>query len=783
MSKKPFTLFIIQHSHIDIGYTERQEVITEYQRQFINQAVSMALSPAQQTRDENSRFKFMCEGFWAVEQYLTKCGEEGKKRLVEAIKNGSLELSASYLHMSELLDEGHMHDQFKPALEFSREAGVPIHSAMSVDVTGFSWGMADALYDAGIQYLSTNINTHHASIPFGKPNVPFYWESPKGNRVLVWSGLTYHKGGLLGLIPGYNYIGNPMIPGFEYTGDQRYEDVQDISYAEQTLFKLIESLRQKGYEYNFLPIHAGALYTDNNPVTDAYCDLIKQWNDKHGDEIILRTINNTEFFQYLEQEVSEIPVYRGDWNDWWTDGTISTPFETALFRNGQRMKRIAERLDPEGKYVSAEEWKPVTHALILYAEHTWGHSNSLRKASDFRVQQLLARKIKYAIQADELACSALDQVLYGKGQSEFSARRSFTYKVINPSLQEKSSIAYLSLDYWEDPIFRNRLRVVDDEGREYEFERVRHSLRGQELAVILELGPLEERRLLIIQEKLEEPAVTPPTLPTTPGIFENAYIQVAWCEKKGIHRIIHKPTGVSLLNDGAEGFASPVYQIFEGANRAASGGFGYSKRTIPNAQIFHGELKAVTNTANTLHYEIWEFEYQVRGAHSYVAEFKFYRELSRFDVSVKVNKENILDPEGMYVAFPFHSEGGWHLDKAGAVVRPGLDRLPGTCVDYFTVQAGAALTCEQVGVALSILDAPLVHIGRIRLWEYANYIEPTGTLYSWLTNNKWETNFKASCGGLYEFRYTFDIDSNYRDPETAIRACQENQFDFIAIRT
>ncbi|WP_171691426.1 glycoside hydrolase family 38 N-terminal domain-containing protein [Paenibacillus germinis] len=196
--QEPFTLFIIQHSHIDIGYTERQEVITEYHKQFLEQAVDMALSLEQQTRDSHSRFKFMCEGFWAVEQYLSKTGSVGKSRLVEALKNGSLELSATYLHMTELLDEGHMRDILKPVAEFAREVGVPLLSAMSCDVNGFSWGMADALYDAGVKYLSTNINTHHGACPFGKPNVPFYWESPKGNRILVWNGLTYHKANLLG---------------------------------------------------------------------------------------------------------------------------------------------------------------------------------------------------------------------------------------------------------------------------------------------------------------------------------------------------------------------------------------------------------------------------------------------------------------------------------------------------------------------------------------------------------------------------------------------------------
>lgn len=785
-NRKPFTLFIIQHAHIDIGYTERQEVITEYQRQFIEQAVDMALSPAQQTRDANTKFKFMCEGFWAVEQYLSKSGSVGKERLVEAIRNGSIELSAFYLHLTELLDEGHLKDTLKPAVQFAREEGVPLVSAMACDINGFSWGIVDALHEAGIKYLSTNINTHHGGCPFGKPNVPFYWESPTGKRILVWNGLTYHKANLLGIIPGFNYIGDPGIPGVEVLEGGKHIDIQDLSVAEKTLFSLVEGLKTTGYAYEFVPLMGSGLYTDNSPPTAAYCELIRQWNDQYGDQIEIRTVTLSEFFRHLETEVSNIPVYRGDWNDWWTDGVISTALETTMFRNAQRMKRIAERLDPERQFVTEEEWKRVTNELVMYAEHTWGHSASLGKSADFRVQQLLVRKIKYAIEADRLACTALDTVLYGKGQGAFTARRPYAFKVINPSIEpKKSSLAYLPLDHWESPIFNTPFRVVDAQGRAYDFERVWQSLRGQELCIELEMDPLEEREFMI--EFLDMPNEAGTSGSSAPSNvteqFENDFLRVEWDAVRGIHSLLHKPSGASLLQEGEPGLGAPLYQVFKGANRSDAAGFGYSDRRIPEGQISHGELKHVKCTVSNSMFEIWEFAYEVPGAHSYAVEFKFFRSLSRFDVSIKMNKENILDPEGMYAAFPFQTDRGiWYLDKAGAAIRPGMDQLPGTCCDYYSVQGGAALVGSSLGVAVSIQDAPMVHVGKLRLWDFSDQIEPVGTLYSWLTNNKWETNFKAACGGFYEFRYTIDVDQEYADASAAILACQENNYDFLAIR-
>ncbi|WP_188114755.1 hypothetical protein [Paenibacillus sp. B2(2019)] len=786
--RDPFTFFIIQHSHIDIGYTERQEVITEYQTQFVEQAVELALSPEQLSRDDNAKFKFMLEGFWAVEKYLSKTGSSGRAKLVEALKSGNIELTAFYLHLTELLDEGHLRDTLKPALEFATEEGIPLVSAMSCDVNGFSWGMVDALYDAGVKYLSTNINTHHGGCPFGKPNVPFYWESPQGNRILVWQGLTYHKANLLGIIPGYNMVGNPYIPGLSVEDTHRYVDVQDMEYAEKSLFPLAEGLRNDGYEYEFIPIMGSGLYTDNSPPTDSYCELIRQWNDKHGDQIELRTATLAEYFAYLESAVPDIPVYRGDWNDWWTDGVISTALETSLFRNAQRTKRVAERFDPERKYVTEEEWKSVTSALVLYAEHTWGHSASLHRPYDFRVQQLLLRKTKYAVEADELSCIALDKVLAGKGQGDFTARRTFTYKVMNPSIETRMSLAYLSLDYWESPIFEDTIRVVDLQGRQYPYVRVNHSLRGQELCIQLQMEPLEEIELKLEfltvtdeSHKAEVKSVIGEAKGT--GCFENDLLRVEWDDKKGVHTLIHKPSEKSLLVDGASGLGAPLYQLFEGVNRWDPAGFGYKARMIPKGEVFNGQIKRITNTGSNYFYETWEFEYDVRGAHAYAFEIKFYRTGSRFDLSVRLNKENILDPEGMYTSFPFQTEQGiWYLDKAGAAIRPCIDQLPNACGDYYSVQSGASLVGNDLGISITTLDAPMVHIGKLRLWDYTEQIEPTGPLYSWLTNNKWDTNFKASCGGFYEFRYTIDVNQAYTDSTKAIRACQENSYDFLAIR-
>lgn len=102
--------------------------------------------------------------------------------------------------------------------------------------------MSQILYDAGVIYLCTNINMHHGGYPMGKPLAPFYWKTSKGDKLLVWNGLPYHRANLLGLIPGYNGSENAGIPGVLVEGKSGYIEVKGLETAENKLIPLLEGL-------------------------------------------------------------------------------------------------------------------------------------------------------------------------------------------------------------------------------------------------------------------------------------------------------------------------------------------------------------------------------------------------------------------------------------------------------------------------------------------------------------------------------------------------------------
>ena len=768
---KPFMIYLIQHSHIDIGYTERQEVIAEYQRQFIGQAVRLATAPQQRVRGDNHRFRFTCEGFWAVELFWNRASAEEKLLFLKAVDEGLIEVGGTYLHMSELLDEGHLRETLLPALKFGREINRKITWAGSFDVNGFPWGWSDILIEAGIKYFSTCINTHHGGRPFGQRNVPFFWQSPRGQRILTWDGQTYHRGNLYGMVPGSDSASIPAFP------------VGDLTLAEAKLLPKIEEFRNQGIAVDYAPVFIGGLYTDNSPPTDLVCDHVAAWNDKHGDTVIVRLATMAEFFARLESESADFPVVSGDWPDWWGDGTISTPLETQVFRNAQRVKREVERLDPAHKVVSLSRLEEIRKQLWLFAEHTWGYSDSVSSPWDFLCHEIVLRKAAYAVRADELAMTAMDDVLYARGQGQFTDRQPFSYKVINTLDQPVEALALLPVDFWETSWLTGGFIVEDSKGKP-----VPHQVslfgRGQHVAILVHLGPMEEARFKLRFEALLKAECSDPLSDAT--FFENDSFRIDWDSVNGPTSLLCKRTGLQLLDESNQGLGRPVYQLFptpEGKSPSSLRAQAGIHKMKPEAHVSTGILKSVRRTQHGACFSTWQFIYELEGCDQYQVEYLFPTSGSSFHMSARINKNNVWHPEGTYLSFPFGIDGArWKLDRVGAVVQPGRDQLPKTCCDYYMVQRGVLLAGGVTGVSITMRDTPMVQIGALRLWDYSTSIEATGPLYSWQTNNKWETNFKAACGGFYEFRYTVEIGQHLSESEAGIAALDRGSNPPRAIR-
>jgi hypothetical protein len=770
-----FEIFLMHHSHLDIGYTDRQEKIARLQAWYLKNAVEYAGSEKQKDRNKDNLYKYVVDGFWSVEQYIKKYGDSGKQKLIELIKDKKIELNACYVHLAELLDEGHLNESVSYASKFAKEYDLPLNVAVVTDVNGVPWALADALHEAGVKYLFSNLNAHHGFNPLRKPLHPFYWETQKGNKLLVWSGFNYQTGNLCGIVPEYVPEGSPNIKG---TPMPRIGEEMDLSVAEKKLNKQLEDLRKSGYAYHFLPLFSSGFSTDNGPLTETHCAFIEEWNAKHGDKIHIQTSTVEEFFEYLKSNVSDIPTYRGDWSDWWTDGAISTPSSVKLFRNAERNKRVVEMLDPNKDIISKERLDKITNDLILFSEHTWGDSHSVWGPEDLIVLQTDARKYKLAVDADIAASTALDEVLEHYGETGLSSPQPFHYKVINPLDQPKKCTAKLNLEYWDNQFFAEGLRVTDKSGKVY-MSQLSLPLRKSYVNIDIELAPKEIREL-----KLEPLPSHPQAFDadTLSGVFENAWYRLKWDARRGITSLSSKANGRELLDTSGEMLGAPVYQVFEDIpNIRTPWNFRISdkhKSEVSKGRLLSFGLMEQGDVLTTL-----KAEYQIDGAKRYEVFYKLFTGRPQIEIKVHMAKDMVINPEGMYTAFPFmNNDWKWYMDKPGALVMPGRDQLPGACYDYYAVNQGAILSGAGGGIALTCLDAPMLTIGGLKLWDFTESIEPKGHIYSWLCNNKWETNFKAECGGFYEMRYVLEYSDEFNNLDKAASALKINSYRPLTIR-
>ncbi|MFD2876822.1 hypothetical protein ACFTAO_13875 [Paenibacillus rhizoplanae] len=173
-NKKKWTIYVIHHSHTDIGYTERQEKIEQYHVDFIRQAIAICEAAQTEERKEWAGFKWTCETFWAVEKFLEEATEAEKEQFAAALRRGDIELSGTYLNMTELINFELLGSMLARAGQFARPLGLQVKSAMTADINGYSWGYAQALADAGVENLLSSIHTHHGMFAIGRKQFPFF---------------------------------------------------------------------------------------------------------------------------------------------------------------------------------------------------------------------------------------------------------------------------------------------------------------------------------------------------------------------------------------------------------------------------------------------------------------------------------------------------------------------------------------------------------------------------------------------------------------------------------
>ena len=152
-------------------------------------------------------------------------------------------------------------------------------------------------------------------------------------------------------------------------------------------------------------------------------------------------------------------------------------------------------------------------------------------------------------------------------------------------------------------------------------------------------------------------------------------------------------------------------------------------------------------------------------------EIVLYDGIKRIDIIDRLRKDEVVEPEALYFAFPFRVEGAKvRLELAGATMRPETEQLPRTTRDWHTVQTWVEFAGTKQSVVWSPVEAPLVQFGDINTGKWLEKLDLRNAfVFSYAMNNYWMTNFKAAQGGAITFRYAFTSRNGGADPVASTR--------------
>ena len=764
--------YLIHHAHTDVGYTDRQEKIAWNHAKYLENVVDIL-----RDAEENERWKGFCwnvETFWMVECFLRHASPAYTEDFWRFVREGKIGLSGSYLNCTDLTDALILRETLEKCVQTARESGVTIKSAMTADINGYPWGYVSAMADAGVQRLLSAVHTHHGHYAAGKKQFPFYWEGPDGKRLLVWQSEHYHLGNEINIHQLSGQYGYMIRDGLANTGLSNWE------LSARRLFSYARQLKEDGFPFDFCPILVSGLCTDNSPPGPGVIEFVHRWNAENGDEIQLEMTTLDRFFDEVEQHAVLIPTYRGDWTDWWADGTCSTPDAVSHYREAVRKYHICRFLDPDCAVVPEEWMETARYNLMLYAEHTWGFSSSVSEPAHPMVNLLDMRKTLYAAKAHEAASMGVDALCEHFGETPMVIWKDYRLHAVNPNPIPITAIAKTELEI----LFTHRhFRIVNEKtGQEIPFQ-LSQVARGKQFNLLLHLQPMEHavyRLEELPQEKTPMIGLTcdygadgvkdfaferfrDPDWACTPFEMITPFLHVRWESGKGITSVFDRQRGRELIAGAEETAFGPIYEFTPirtdpCTERRVMG----RNRKAPHTRRDFGKLcdARVTDFGPVLCRVILSF--QLEGCRSAELILTSYRALPRLDVDFRLHKESRIEPENLYLALPFAREdSAFWADKTGCVFRPRVDQLPGACADFYETQNAVAWIGQDRTVMVELTDAPMISMGSLLPHDIRLAGDPLqkniDRVYSWVMNNFWETNFKASLGGFHQFHYALRL--------------------------
>ncbi len=750
-ARENWTVYVLPHSHVDIGYTNLQSKVLKLHMENIDESIELAKKTADYPKE--ARFKWTTEAIWVVDNYLKQADAAKKQRFWDAVKKGWISLDGAYGNINtSLTDSRQLMEMFAKSQQLAKAHGIDIHSMFQGDVPGASWGLPAQVAQTGIKYFLSGPNASDRIGNLAKwQDKPFYWVSPSGKqKLLFWQCQPYSI--------GYKLKGT-KIPNFFTIEDPKpyYTGHPSDNFLNPYLFQYLSGLEQNSFPYD-MTILTWAM-SDNAPIDPELPDAVKAWNERYtSPKLIITSVR--QFFEDFESKYKDkIPAIEGDYTEYWTDGVASAAKETALSRKTADQLTQAETIWAiRGKAgFPAEGVHEIWKDLLLYNEHTWGAYNSVENPEGEKVKSEWAVKKGYVLSAHQLTDSLMDLALTS------NSPRPNEIDVFNTLSWPRTKVAYIPA-----ALSKAGDLIKDDAGNRIPSQR----LSTGELVFVANAVPAYGKRTYSVHAgKAYERGSASITLNSLSNGIYSIGIDAKTGDINKITRSFNEKTQV--LVDTA-GFDQYSYMPGDSLQKIETSGPASVRIKEKGPLLVSLLVKSDAPGANSLSREI-----------------RLVSGVDKVELINTIDKRAIRKKESVHFSFPFKVDGAQvRYSIPWGSVTAESDQLPDANHNWYTIQRWVDLSNDSYGVTWSSPDAPLVEIGNIttadllgglhHAKQWLSYTPQSSRIFSWVMNNLWHTNFRVEQEeGPATFHYFIQGHDKGYDSFLANQAGLDNHQPFI----
>jgi alpha-mannosidase len=722
---KKWTIFLVPHEHLDVGYSDFQTKLAELHSRVIDEAIQMS--------EKHPEFRFSLDGYWQAQSFLEGRSDEEKERLFKALREKRIFVPAQHSVMLTGFPTAEtLLRSFYGAHKLNRASGAAWDYANSTDVPSYSWSYASILAAAGLKYFASAANADRGpTLMLGNLHrqSPFWWEGPDGSRVLMWYARHYHQ--------IRSEFGLPPVVATGYEGLPSFLHVYD----------------RPDYVANAVMLHGSQW--ENTSLHEEQATLVQRWSNVFAYPQLQFSGFAEALGKIAESAGKNIPVIRGDGGPFWEDGIASDAYHAVLERENERRALSAEKLATVASLVD-QRWKPSRAAIdsmwdsiLLMNEHTWGWGRSVTEPhSEDSVKELAYKRLRATIARDNIDY-LLDRAMTTiAGRVDTPARALVVFNTLN-----------WNRDGWVEFDLQKTRELVDVETNTVvKFEVLQDHPAYQRIRFMASEVPAMGYRTYNVRDKRPEaPTQVIATGTAAAGnTVENSYYRIIIDEQSGAVRSIYDKQLKRELVDSSSPSRFNQYVYVTGGDDFPNQLLTY-RRWAPRAQLqthttARGKVVSISKTpvGTTI-----RLQSQATNTPQISTEIVLFDREKKIEFNNRVRKDEVYKKEGVYFAFPMNiRQPEFKYEIQSATVNPAKDMLPGAGLEWFSAQNWVSVSEPGLSVSLINKDSFLWTFGDIVRGTWPTDFGRRGsTIFSYVMNNYWNTNYVAAQGGEFLFRY------------------------------